>query len=124
MTEALFSYGTLQQRDVQLANYGRELDGDPDILAGYRIEELRIGNPDVVAISGKAVHLIARRTGDPADRIEGTVFQLTEAELAATDDYEVEPYRRIEALLESGRTAWVYAGPPLQGSGETPSATS
>ena len=116
MTEALFSYGTLQQREVQLANYGRELDGDPGALTGYRIEELHIGNPDVVAISGKAIHRIARHTGDPADRIEGTVFELTEAELTATDDYEVEPYRRIEVLLESGRTAWVYAGPPLRGS--------
>ena len=116
VTEALFSYGTLQQRDVQLANYGRELDGQRDALVGYRVEDLVIANPGVIAISGRAVHTIARRTGDPADRIEGTVFELTQAELAATDDYEVEPYRRIEAVLESGRTAWVYSGPPLPGS--------
>ena len=114
MTEALFSYGTLQLRDVQLANYGRELDGAPDSLAGYRVEELKIGSPEVVSISGKSVHAIARRTGDPADRIEGTVFLLSEAEIAATDDYEVEPYRRIEVVLESGRTAWAYVGPPLR----------
>ena len=59
------------------------------------------------------MHRIARYTGNPADRIEGTVFELNEPELMATDEYEVEPYRRIETTLESGRTAWVYVGPPL-----------
>jgi gamma-glutamylcyclotransferase (GGCT)/AIG2-like uncharacterized protein YtfP len=112
----LFSYGTLQQREVQVANYGRELAGEPDALIGYRLEELVIGNPEVVSISGKAVHAIARFTGDGTDRIAGTCFDLTEAELAATDDYEVEPYRRIEVTLESGRTAWVYVGPALASS--------
>ena len=113
MTEALFSYGTLQLKDVQLANYGRELAAERDALVGYRIEDLVIDRADVVSISGKAVHSIARHTGDPADRIEGTVFELDEAELAATDDYEVEPYRRIEVELESGRIAWAYVGPPI-----------
>ena len=111
--EPLFSYGTLQLREVQRANYGHELSGVPDALAGYRLEALMIGDPDVVSISGKAVHTIARYTGDPADRVEGTVFELSDAELGATDDYEVEPYRRIEVTLESGRAAWAYVGPPL-----------
>jgi len=31
-TVRLFSYGTLQQREVQLANYGRELEGAADAL--------------------------------------------------------------------------------------------
>ena len=112
MTEALFSYGTLQRKDVQLANYGRELVGERDALLGYRVEDLVIDRADVVSISGRAVHSIARHTGDPADRVEGIVFELDQAELAATDDYEAEPYRRIEARLESGRMAWVYVGPP------------
>ena len=115
MTEALFSYGTLQLLNVQIANYGRALEGEPDALIGYRIEDLVVGDPDVVAISGKEVHSIARHTGNAGDRIEGTVLELTEHELAATDDYEVEPYRRIEVTLESGRAAWVYVGPPLPG---------
>ena len=113
MSEVLFSYGTLQLREVQLANYGRELPGTPDVLDGYRVEDLPVADPDVVSISGKTVHVIARQTGDPADRVEGMVFELSETELAATDDYEVEPYRRIEVTLQSGRTAWVYVGPPI-----------
>ena len=114
MTEALFSYGTLQLRQVQLANYGRELSGEPDVLTGYQIEDVVVvDSAEIVSLSGKAVHPIARYTGDPVDRIDGVRFELNQAELTATDDYEVEPYRRIEVTLQSGRTAWVYVGPPL-----------
>ena len=109
----LFSYGTLQQRDVQVATYGRYLDGEPDALCGYRLEPLAISDPDVVRLSGMAVHSIARRSGDPADRIGGVVFLLTDAELAATDRYEVDSYARIEVILESGTKAFVYVGPHL-----------
>jgi gamma-glutamylcyclotransferase (GGCT)/AIG2-like uncharacterized protein YtfP len=107
----LFSYGTLRQPEVQQANYGRRLEGSPDALTGYRLDPLEITDPEVVRISGKAVHLIARRSGDPADRIDGIVFELSEAELAATDRYEVDAYARVEAELASGRRAFIYVGP-------------
>jgi Gamma-glutamyl cyclotransferase, AIG2-like len=112
---ALFSYGTLQQREVQLATYGRLLQGTPDVLTGYRLAPLAISDPRVVAVSGKAVHTIARPTGDPADRISGTLFELTEAELGASDGYEVDAYSRVEVMLETGRMAFVYVGPPVVG---------
>lgn len=105
---ALFSYGTLQQPEVQLANYGRELAGKPDTLIGYRLEPLAIDDAHVVEVSGKAVHTIARATGDPDDRIPGTVFDVSEAELRSTDAYETRAYSRIEVTLESGRTAFLY----------------
>ena len=112
-TVRLFAYGTLQQREVQLANYGRPLDGIPDTLGGYRLEPLTITDPEVVRLSGKSVHQIARHSGDAADRIQGVVFELTEAELAATDAYEVDVYGRVEVTLESGTPAFVYVGPSL-----------
>jgi hypothetical protein len=111
----LFSYGTLRQSEVQLATYGRLLEGRPDALHGFRLAPLTITDPEVVRVSGKAVHSIARRTGDPADRIEGVVFRLTEAELAATDRYEVDVYARIEVALASGACAFVYIGPDWDG---------
>ena len=104
----LFSYGTLQIPEVQRANYGRQLNGSPDALIGYRLAQVTIADPEVVRISGKAVHTIARATGDPSDRVPGMVFELSDAELAATDAYETDAYRRVKAQLESGRTAWVY----------------
>jgi gamma-glutamylcyclotransferase (GGCT)/AIG2-like uncharacterized protein YtfP len=105
---ALFSYGTLQQAEVQLATYGRLLDGQRDVLSGYRLEPEAIDDPAVVELSGKAVHTIARATGDPADRISGLLFELSEGELAATDAYESAAYSRAEVTLESGRSAFVY----------------
>lgn len=36
------------------------------------------------------------------------VFAVTEAELAAADEYEVDVYRRISVPPQSGATAWVY----------------
>lgn len=110
---ALFSYGTLQLPDVQRATYGRLLEGRPDALAGYRLEPLVISSPEVAALSGKPVHTIARRSGDPADLIAGIVFMLTAAEVEATDRYEVDAYARVEVRLVSGACAFVYVGPDL-----------
>src|SRR5439155_6041623 len=109
----LFSYGTLRQSDVQRANYGRLLEGAPDALRGYRLAPLTITDREVVRISGKAVHTIACRTGNPDDVVEGVVFRLTPAELAATDRYEVDVYARVDVELASGTHAFVYVGPPL-----------
>ena len=114
MTEAriaLFSYGTLQLPEVQLATYRRLLEGRADRLVGYRLEPIVISSPDVVGISGLDVHTIARRTDNPADVIDGVVFMLTEAEIDATDLYETDAYARVEVVLESYEKAFVYVGP-------------
>lgn len=107
----LFSYGTLQRRDVQLATYERPLDGEPDALLEYRLEVLPDRDPNAVRISGAKTHMVVRRTGDPADRVPGVVFLLTAEELAATDEYEGSDYDRAELTLESGRRAFVYVEP-------------
>jgi gamma-glutamylcyclotransferase (GGCT)/AIG2-like uncharacterized protein YtfP len=111
LTVPLFSYGTLQLPGVQRATYGRLLEGRPDVMTGYRLVPLTITSPEVVALSGDPVHLIACRTGNPADRIHGVVYTITPAELEATDDYEGDAYARIELALESGARAVVYIGP-------------
>ena len=107
-TIALFSYGTLQLPAVQLEKYGRLLDGEEDALRSYRIEPLVVDDPDVIRLSGKAQHPIARFSGNPNDQVAGVVYMLTGDELAATDDYEVAPYERIEVTLQSGRRAFAY----------------
>jgi hypothetical protein len=112
-TVALFSYGTLQLPQVQIANYGRLLDGSPDTIVGYRLEPLTISDAKVVRISGKAVHTIARHTGQADDKIDGVVYKITEAELAATDLYEVDVYGRVTETLASGCQALLYVGPPM-----------
>ena len=109
-TVLLFSYGTLQLPEVQRANYGRLLDGRPDTLVGWALIPLEISDPEVVRISGRAVHNIATSTGAKEDRINGQIFAITEEELATTDRYEVDAYDRIEVELESGTRAFVYVG--------------
>jgi hypothetical protein len=104
----LFSYGTLQQEDVQLSSFGRLLKGADDALPGYRQSMIEITNPEVIRKSGKNFHPIVVASDDPADEIPGKVFEITEAELAAADAYEVSDYKRILVRLKSGVDAWVY----------------
>lgn len=104
----LFSYGTLQQAQVQLDTFGRRLEGEPDALVGYARSMVRIEDPDVIASSGKALHPIVRHTGVPTDQVSGSVFEISEDELQRADGYEVDAYRRVSAALASGRSAWVY----------------
>ena len=104
----LFSYGTLQQEDVQLLTFGRRLVGEKDDLVEFERSMVRIEDPDVVAKSGKTHHPIVKFVADAASRVQGTVFEVTDAELASADEYEVEAYKRVSAKLASGKIAWVY----------------
>lgn len=104
----LFSYGTLQQDNVQLATFGRRLAGQADALVEFEQSMVRIDDPEVVATSGKTHHPIVKFNGDPACRVPGTVFEVSNAELANADTYEVAAYKRVFAMLASGRQAWVY----------------
>lgn len=106
--EKLFSYGTLQQEDVQLGTFGRKLTGTPDALIGYKLSTLRITDPLVLRTSGKEVHPIVTFTGDAEDSVEGTLFEITPEELLQADDYEVADYKRILVPCRSGISAWVY----------------
>jgi gamma-glutamylcyclotransferase (GGCT)/AIG2-like uncharacterized protein YtfP len=104
----LFSYGTLQDKAVQMANFGRELTGSRDSLPGYTTSLIPIRDPAVVATSGKTHHSIAERSASQADEVLGTVFSITAQELAAADRYEVCEYTRVCETLKSGARAWVY----------------
>ncbi|EJN05250.1 gamma-glutamylcyclotransferase [Phyllobacterium sp. YR531] len=104
----LFSYGTLQLESVQLSSFGRLLTGTKDSISGFRSAMVEITDPEVIQASGSNFHPIVGPSDNPADELEGTVFQITERELAAADDYEVSDYKRIEVRLKSGIQAWVY----------------
>jgi gamma-glutamylcyclotransferase (GGCT)/AIG2-like uncharacterized protein YtfP len=107
-TVRLFSYGTLQQENVQQTLFGRTLAGMPDALPGYASRMLEIVDPEVLATSGERFHPVVMETGNPGDSVAGTVFAITDAELEAADRYEVSDYRRVSVTLVSGAEAWVY----------------
>jgi hypothetical protein len=111
----LFSYGTLQQDNVQLSTFGRLLQGHPDQLVGFEQSLLVIDDPHVVATSGKTHHVIVKHNGREDSRVNGTVFEITDADLANADRYEVSEYKRIATTLASGRQAWVYVDARIEG---------
>ena len=105
----LFSYGTLQQEAVQLSTFGRLLHGQPDELVGFEQSLLKVEDPAFVASSGKSHHAIVTFNGRDESRVRGTVFEVSDSELASADEYEPAGYKRIAAMLASGKQAWVYA---------------
>ena len=114
----LFSYGTLRQENVQLATFGRLLVGNEDALVGFEQTMVKIEDQDVVSTSGKTHHPIVKPTGNVEDRVPGTVFDVTDSELAHADAYEVDAYKRVSAKLASGKQAWVYVDARTYGDDE------
>lgn len=105
----LFSYGTLQLPAVQLATFGRYLSGRPATLAGWAPARVPIPDPETARALGRTHHDNIIPTGDPSHRSAGTVFEVSEAELAAADGYESPfGYHRERVTLASGEPAWVY----------------
>ena len=104
----LFSYGTLRDPAVQRATFGRLLDGRADSLPGFVQAMIPIEDSGVLAISGKSRHPIVERSANRSDSVPGIVFEITAAELAAADRYEISAYERVSVTLASGTEAWVY----------------
>lgn len=95
----LFSYGSLQRADVQLATFGRIPSGRRDELLAFELIP--------AARSGSGHANVVR--GAPESRVAGVAFDVSDAEMAAVDEYERrDDYTRIEATLASGRSTWVY----------------
>jgi hypothetical protein len=105
----LFSYGTLQDPNVQTSLFGRHLHGEPDELIGFECSFRIVDDRAFAAASGRESHAIVRFNGDVQSRVDGTVFEVSEQELEKADRYEPAGYTRISAMLASGRPVWVYA---------------
>jgi len=106
-TVLLFSYGTLQEKNVQIATFGRELTGRRDALPGYTRGIVTVADSD-----GESHYANVAPSSNPEHSVSGTVFEITGQELAAADKYEEDAdYRRILVTLKSGDRAWVYIRP-------------
>jgi gamma-glutamylcyclotransferase (GGCT)/AIG2-like uncharacterized protein YtfP len=96
----VFSYGSLQRSEVQLATFGVQLPGVADTLSGFELENIHR--------DGKQLANVVR--GARASRVAGMVLEFTDAQLVIADEYErADNYRRSRVTLESGLEAWVYA---------------
>ena len=109
----IFSYGTLQEEQVQLSTFGRRLNGQNDELHQFAPSLVKIEDPKVAAAIGKTHHANVTFNGREDSRVPGMVFEITDAELANVDEYEIASlYKRIAVTLASGRQAWVYVYAP------------
>lgn len=109
----LFSYGSLQQEEVQLSTFGRKLEGEKDLITGYEPSLLKITDAALAARLGKSHHDNISPTGDDWSNVQGTVFEVTDAELAQADTFEGQfAYKRVNVTLASGNEAWVYVYQP------------
>ncbi len=112
MSHYLFSFGTLRQPAVQSSVFGRSPQGRSDRLPGYRVTTVKITDPEVIRISGSAEHPMLQASDDPDDGVDGTVFELSDDELAAADAYEDASYVRTGVTLGSGLRCWAYLPAP------------
>ena len=105
----LFSYGSLQQEEVQLSTFGRKLAGERDLLTGYEPSLVKIEDPELAKRLQRRHHDNVRHTGDDWSNVQGTVFEVTDEELAKADAFEAQyHYKRVKVALASEHEAWVY----------------
>ena len=104
----LFTYGVLRDAVVELDTFGREIESVPDLLAGYTVDYIDVDahHADDEAQTGADPAL--RRTGNPLDKVSGSVLMVTNDELESADERENALCRRVMVELVSGRRAWVY----------------
>lgn len=106
----LFSYGTLQKEQVQIETFGRILQGEKDVLSGYKLNMLEITDPEVLRKSEQKYHPVLEFSGKNDDEVEGVLFEVTETEILQADEYEVDDYKRIETVFKSGNKGFIYVG--------------
>ena len=100
--EKIFTYGTLQDAEVQQRIIGRNLDiGMPDTLRGYKIAILKGIHESYNIIQPQ-----------PGVSVEGVVYEVTAEELARIDDYEGDAYMRVSATSANNNRVWVYRDNP------------
>nr|WP_297797907.1 gamma-glutamylcyclotransferase family protein [uncultured Eudoraea sp.] len=97
-TEYLFTYGTLQQEDIQLTVFSRTLSGFSDTLSGYKLSDEKV----------VGIYPVMQNSDIPTDFVNGRVYMCSNKEILDVDKYEGPAYKRIKVTLNSGKSAWAY----------------
>lgn len=101
--EQIFSYGTLQSKEIQMQVFNKLLTGTPDQLTGYKLKDLQIEEE-----FGIEDYFVATPSENPSDAVDGIVYTISSADLAKADQFESNAYKRVEITLKSGTVAWIY----------------
>lgn len=101
--EKIFSYGTLQSKEIQMQVFNKLLTGTPDQLLGYTLKDLKIEEE-----FGIEDYFVAIPSENPADSIKGIVYTISSLDLDKADQFESNSYQRLQVTLKSGIIAWIY----------------
>ena len=101
--EQLFSYGTLQSKEIQMQVFNKLLSGTEDQLVGYKLKDLQIEEE-----FGMEDYFVAMPSENPLDAVSGIAFTVSSEDLIKADQFESNAYKRIQIILQSGKTAWIY----------------
>lgn len=102
--QKLFTYGTLQDKEIQEDLFGRALNGSSEQLIGYQLSEILIEEE-----FGIVAYPIIKETQNPNDIINGIVYHVSQNELYQTDLYEGKHYKRVKVKLQSDELVWAYS---------------
>ena len=101
--EQLFSYGTLQSKEIQMQVFNKLLSGTEDKLLGYKLKDFQIEEE-----FGMEDYFVAIPSENPSDAINGIAFIVTNEDLIKADQFESNAYKRVQITLKSGIVAWIY----------------
>lgn len=96
----IFTYGTLQNKKIQLELFNRILKGSPDILLGYQKDFIKLG--------GNVYPILKKINAKTETQVQGTCYEISLQELYVCDAYEGTSYQRVKTTLKSGKKVWVY----------------
>ncbi|RZJ00940.1 MAG: gamma-glutamylcyclotransferase [Brevundimonas sp.] len=105
--DLLFSYGALRDPAVQLLTFGRRLEGVSDVLGGYRVEEVAVTEPALIAAHGGTRQSVLC-PGQGSERVSGMAYKVGARDLELADAYAGAAYVRVRATLVSGQETWVF----------------
>ena len=94
----LFTYGTLQDPQVQVYVFGRTLEGQPEELPYFKWYKN--------AVYGR--YPLVKPSNQKEDMVKGMAYKVSEQDLERCDVYETSAYTRKRFTLKSGIEAWVY----------------
>lgn len=91
-----------------METFGRILQGEKDCLPGYEVSMLEITDEEVLKKSNQKFHPILHFSGNENSVVEGMLYEVSNDEISRADEYEVDDYKRVEAVFTSGKTGFLY----------------
>ena len=91
-----------------MKGFGRVFQSSTDTLKGFKTATIEIMDGSFLSKGEEKFQQTLIASTDNNATVKGTVLELTAEELTLADKYEPDNYKRIEAVPESGKKAWIY----------------